>query len=121
MSQFMDDSNINRRYRLCMILVLIPMLIFVFWLICLGLAVILEMPTDRGMIYTIFAFLVVLIPFIAPIPCLVLGIIGIVLSAPLSHTGRSTTLIKVLGIIDIVAALLTVAIAIGAVLLAGQM
>ena len=94
----MKKSN----YSKAKVLTLIPIIVLVFTVICMVLATILEVPTSRGVLYTIFAFAGLLSVFISPLPCLVLSVIGTVFAAKATKEGTTEALkYIVLGIIEI--------------------
>ena len=66
---------------------LIPIIILALTIICLVLATILEVPTNRGALYSIFAFAGVISLFISPLPCLVISVIGTVFAAKAKARG----------------------------------
>ena len=71
----------NGNYLKAKVLTLIPVVVFAVTVICMVLATILEGPTNRGTIYTIFAFVGLMSIFLSPLPCLVVSIIGTVFAA----------------------------------------
>ena len=69
----------NGNYSKAKVLTLIPVIVFAVTVICMVLATILEGPTGRGAVYTVFAFAGLMSMFLAPLPCLVISVIGTVL------------------------------------------
>ena len=92
----------NNNYLRAKVLTLIPIVVLVVTVICMVLASILEVPTSRGVIYTIFAFVSLISMFIFPLPCLVLSILGTVFAAKAAKDGTAKTpIFFILGIIEI--------------------
>ena len=92
----------NSNYLKAKVLTLIPVIILVITVICLVLATILEVPTNRGVLYTISAFTGLMSVFLSPLPCLVISIIGTVFASKAIKEG--TAEVKkyfILGIIEI--------------------
>ena len=88
----------------------IPLIIGVAIVISLIFATILEFPTNRGTLYTQFAFSGLIGSILAPIPCCILSILGIKKSIKLKKQGeRHIGLLILIGIINIV-----VSVAVGA-------
>ncbi len=71
----------NSSYSKAKVLTLIPIFVLAVTVICLVLAAILEAPTGRGALYTIFAFAGLMSMFLLPLPCLVLSVAGTVFAA----------------------------------------
>ena len=93
-----------KRYRIAKILILIPIVVFVITAICMGLATILEFPTDRGVVYSIFAGIGILSMFLSPLPCLVISIVGTVFAAKATKEGIvQSRKFLVIGIVEIIA------------------
>ena len=110
----------NGNYTKAKILTLIPVIVLALTVICMILATILEGPTGRGTIYTIFAFAGLMSIFLSPLPCLVLSVIGTVFAAKATKEGTAGSIrFLILGIAEM---LVYVAGAIVAVLMiiAGQ-
>ena len=110
----------NANHSKAKVLTLIPVIVLALTVFCMVLATILEGPTGRGTIYTIFAFAGLMSIFISPLPCRVLSIIGTVFAIKATKEGAAGTLkFLILGIAEI---LVYVAGAIVAVLMfiAGQ-
>ncbi len=102
------------------VLTLIPVIVLAVTVICMVLATILEGPTNRGTIYTIFAFVGVMSIFLSPLPCQVLSIIGTVFAAKATKEGTAGALkFLILGIIEILFSVGGVVIAVG-MFIAGQ-
>ena len=92
----------NKNCTRAKVLTLIPIIVFLVTAICFVLSLILEVPTSRGVIYSIFAFVAVISMFISPLPCLVLSVLGTVFAAKAKKEGAPrSVLFLVLGIIEI--------------------
>ena len=110
----------NTNYSKAKILTLIPVIVFVVTVVCMVIASILEGPTSRGAIYSIFAFIGIMSMFLSPLPCLVMSIIGIVCAARANKEGVvQARKFMVLGIIEILPICLGVVLAI-AMFIGGQ-
>ncbi len=97
----------NRNYAKAKILTLIPVVMLLFTVICFVFATILEGPTNRGTVYSVFAFAGLMSLFFAPLPCQVLSIIGTVFAAKATKEGiKEARKFLILGIIEILVALL---------------
>ena len=70
-------------------MVMIPIIIFAVTVISFVLAVILEGPTDKGAVYALFAFISIISIFMAPLPCLIISVIGTVLAVKAIRAGDS--------------------------------
>jgi hypothetical protein len=94
--------NNSRNYSNAKILILIPIFVFAITVICMGLATILEAPTNRGTIYTIFAFIGLMSMLLAPLPCLIMSVIGIIFAIKAKKEGIAQSgKYIVIGIIEI--------------------
>lgn len=94
----------NRNHRIAKILVLIPIAVFIITAISMGLATVLEYPTDMGLAYTVFAFIGIMSIFLSPLPCLVISIVGTVFAAKATKEGVvQSRKFLVIGIIEIIA------------------
>ena len=92
----------NNNYLMAKILTLIPIFVFAVTAICMVLATILENPTNRGTIYTVFAFAGLMGILLSPLPCLIISIIGTVFAAKAAKEGSAKTpVFLILGIIEI--------------------
>ena len=110
----------NRNYIKAKVLILIPVAVFVYTVICMVLASILEVPTNRGTLYSIVAFMGLMSMFLSPLPCLVMSIIGTVFAGKASKEGeRKAHKFLVIGIIEILPAIACVILAI-AMFIGGQ-
>ena len=78
----------NRNHKIAQKLILIPIVVFAITVICMGFAIILEGPTDRGALYSFFALIGILSIFLSPLPCLVISIVGTVFAAKASKEGN---------------------------------
>ena len=70
-------------------MVMIPIIIFAVTVISFILAVLLEGPTDKGAVYALFAFISIISIFMAPLPCLIISVIGTVLAVKAIRAGDS--------------------------------
>ena len=70
-------------------MVMIPIIIFAVTVISFILAVLLEGPTDKGAVYVLFAFISIVSFFMAPLPCLIISVIGTVLAVKAIRAGDS--------------------------------
>lgn len=77
----------NRNHKIAKKLILIPIVVFAVTAVCMGLAMILEGPTARGTLYTIFALIGILSVFLSPLPCLVISIMGTVFAVKATKEG----------------------------------
>lgn len=94
----MKKSNYSR----AKVLTLLPIIVLVATMICMILATILEVPTNRGALYTIFAFAGLMSMFLSPLPCLVISVAGTVFAAKAKKEGTSEALkFLILGIMEI--------------------
>ena len=92
----------NSNYSKAKVLTLIPIIVLMVTLICMVLATMLEVPTNRGVLYTIFGFAGLTSIFAAPLPCLVISIIGTVFAVRATKEGASEARkFVILGIIEI--------------------
>ena len=92
----------NRSYSKAKVLTLIPIIVLAGTVICMVLATILEVPTSRGAIYSVFAFAGLMSIFLSPLPCLVISIIGTIFAAIATKESTPNALIfLILGIIEI--------------------
>ncbi len=92
----------NNNYLMSKILTLIPIFVFAVTAICMVLATTLETPTNRGAIYTVFAFAGLMGILLSPLPCLIISIIGTVFAAKAAKEGSAKTpVFLILGIIEI--------------------
>jgi hypothetical protein len=88
-------------YSKARILTMIPVIVMAVTVICLALATILEGPTDRGTLYSIFAFVGIVIIFLSPLPCLVISVIGTVFASKAKKEGmEEARKYYILGIIE---------------------
>ena len=110
----------NSNYSKAKALTLIPIIVLMFTVICMVFATILEVPTNRGVLYSIFALTGLISMFLAPLPCLVISVIGTMFAVRVTKEGTAgARSFLILGIIEI---LVYVAAAILAVIMfiAGQ-
>ena len=92
----------NGNYSKAKVLTLIPVIVFAVTVICMVLATILEGPTGRGAVYTVFAFAGLMSIFLAPLPCLVISVIGTVFAVKVTKEGTAEARkFFVLGLVEI--------------------
>ncbi|MBR2531510.1 MAG: hypothetical protein IKE56_02445 [Lachnospiraceae bacterium] len=92
----------NGNYSKAKVLTLIPIIVPAVTVICMVLATVLEVPTGRGLLYTIFAFAGLMSVFISPLPCLVISVVGTVFAAKAVKEGiAEARKFFILGIIEI--------------------
>jgi len=80
----------------------IPLIVAVGLVIAFGIACILEFPTNRGIIYSIFAFISIIGSMLVPIPSIASSIVGIISAAKLRKQGEKTVYLILIGILNIV-------------------
>ena len=103
----------NKNYSRARVLTLIPIIVFAVTAICFVLSLMLEVPTNRGVIYSILAFAAVISMFVSPLPCLILSVLGTTFAAKARKEGAPGSLLfLVLGIIEISVYVLGVIIAV---------
>ena len=89
-------------YSKAKVLTLIPVFVLAATVICMVLAAMLEVPTGKGVLYTIFAFAGLIGMLISPFPCLVMSVLGTVFAAKAGKEGiAGARKFLVLGIIEI--------------------
>ena len=91
----------NTSYMKAKKLILAPLVVLVITAACMGLAMILEGPTDKGTLYSIFALIGMLGIFIAPLPCFVMSVVGTVYATRAAKEGTSRKYF-VIGVIEII-------------------
>ena len=92
----------NKNYSRANVLTLIPIFVLVATVLCLVLASILEVPTSRGVLYTIFAFAGLMGILVSPFPCLVMSIFGTVFASKATKEGEAgAKKFFILGIMEI--------------------
>lgn len=110
----------NSNYSKAKVLTLIPIIVLAVTVNCMVLATMLGVPTNRGGLYTIFAFAGLMSIFISPLPCLLISIVGTVFAVKAVKEGTSKApIFLILGIIEILAYVLGVVLAIS-MFIAGQ-
>lgn len=70
-------------------LVRIPLVLFAAGIICFILSMVLEKPTNRGTVYTVVSSVWLFGIFLAPLPCLVMSLIGTVMAGKAKKQGES--------------------------------
>lgn len=103
----------NRNYTRARILIWIPIAIFIYTVICMILATVLEAPTNRGTLYSIIAFMGLMSMFLAPLPCLVMTVIGTVFAGKATKEGETKARkYLVIGLLEILVHVACVVVAI---------
>ena len=93
----------ERNFSIAKILIIIPMILTAISMISLAAAMVLEGPTNRGTVYTVFMIIVMLGLFLAPPVSIILSIIAIILELKASKAGgRKSPGILIIGIIELV-------------------
>ena len=88
-------------HEIAKIMIVIPLILAAVTLLSLAIATILEGPTNRGSLYTIFMIIVLVGFFLAPPISMFLSIIAIVFSCKAMKEGNSKSLkILIIGIIE---------------------
>ena len=89
------------------VLLIIPVALFATMIVSFLIASILEFPTDRGAVYSVFLMLSLAIFFLAPLPCIVLSVIGTLFVSRLKkQNDEGHNALFVLGAIDIALSIL---------------
>ena len=88
--------------KTALLCVSIPLIVGVGLGISFGIACILEVPTNRGVIYSVFAFVSIIGSLLAPIPGTVSSIIGIISAMKARKQGEKTGCLILIGILNIV-------------------
>ncbi|MBE6727948.1 MAG: hypothetical protein E7562_04800 [Ruminococcaceae bacterium] len=91
-----------KKKRTALLCVGIPLLVGVGLVIAFGIASILEFPTNRGIIYSTFAFISIIGSILVPIPSIASSIIGIISAAKLRKQSEKTGYLIWIGILNIV-------------------
>ncbi len=82
-----------------------PLIVGVCLALSFGLACILEFPTNNGTVYTIFAFTSIMGSMLTPLPCIISSIMGIIYAVKLKKQGEKTIYLILVGIFNIVVAI----------------
>ena len=110
----------NKNHTRAKILTLIPIVVFVIIAVCLFLASVLEVPTSKGALYSLFALAGVLGMFLSPLPCLVISVLGTVFAAKAVKEGAAQSRkFFIIGIVEILVYVAAVILAI-VMFIAGQ-
>ncbi len=109
----------NKSYIKAKKLILTPIIVLVITAACMGLTMILEGPTDKGTLYSIFVLIGMLGIFIAPLPCFVMSVVGTVYAVRAAKEGTSRKYF-VIGVIEIIAYVVAVVPLAIAMFIAGQ-
>lgn len=91
------EQQIQKKISLEALLTLIPAIIVVTGLLSLTLATALEFALNRSGIYIVFVSISLFVLFLMPVPCLVLSIIGLVISIK-----KQNQQIKIFAILEII-------------------
>lgn len=93
----------NKNYTIGKILLSIPIVVFAITVICMVLATVLDSPTDRCEICTVFVMIGILSIIFSPLPCLVVAVLGTVFASKARKEGiPQSNDFFVLGIVEIV-------------------
>ena len=84
------------------LLVGIPFLVGIGLIITFGISSILEFPTNRGSLYTIFLFISIFGSIFVPIPGIVSSIVGIIKAIHLKKEGEKTGYLIWIGALNII-------------------
>lgn len=96
----MNDKN----HKIARILVLIPIAVFVVTALCMGLALLLEGPTNRGVVYGLFILIGLFGVFLMPLPCFVMAVLGTIFALKAAREGiKEARKYAVMGFIEILA------------------
>ena len=95
--------------KIALLCVGIPILVGVGLTITFGIASILEFLTNRGIIYSIFAFISIIGSMSVPIPCIASSIVGIICTAKVRKQGEKTGHLILIGILNIIVLLVVAA------------
>ena len=91
------EQQVQKKIFLEALLTLIPAIIVVTGLLSLTLATALEFALNRSGIYIVFVSISLFVLFLMPVPCLVLSIIGLVISIK-----KQNQKIKIFAILEII-------------------
>jgi hypothetical protein len=94
-------DNVNKNYKIAKILVLVPLIVFAIAVVCFIIATVLEQPTNRGVLYTAILLIGFLCMLLAPLPCLIVSIIGSLYAYRSKKEGaRHGILLFIIGIVN---------------------
>lgn len=103
----------NKKYKASIIFTIIPIAIFICSIICLLAGIVLEKPTERGMVYTLFMLTFICGLILGPIVSFISSIVGIVFASMASkEQGLKTVWLFILDGIELVASLVFIGIAV---------
>ena len=88
----------DKKAALC---VEIPLFVIIGLLIAFCISSALEIPTNRGIVYSILAKVALIGSMLVPIPCIASSIVGIISAAALRKQGEKTEYLILIGIINI--------------------
>jgi len=115
----MRTSNNDSKEKL---LILAPFILIFVAIIGGVLATLLEKPTDRGVLYTIFAVIFLFILFLGHLPCLISSVVGTVMAIKAKREGEPMSIgWIVLGGIGIIVALIWIVLSVRLVSVMAQM
>lgn len=109
--------NKNKTYA--RIFIIIPIVLVAILLISFVIATILEQPTDRGMIYSLFAFISIIGFLLIPVPCGVLAVLGLVNAIKAMREESGMVPYIIVAIVEIVLAILCCLICLYVIFVAG--
>ena len=82
---------------------MIPIVVLAIIVICAVLASILDVPTSKGTLYTVFMITALVGGFLSPLPCLIVSIFGTVFASKAKKEGAAgAKKYFILGIVEIV-------------------
>lgn len=97
----------------------IPLLVGVGLVFSFGMAYILEFPTNRGIIYSLFSLISIFGSIIVPIPGIASSIMGIISAVKVRKQGEKTVHLILIGILNIVVSLAVVVFWVYAIFVGG--
>ena len=111
----------NKNYKKAKTLTLIPVVVFLVAAGCLALSSVLAVPTGQGTLYSILALIGILCIALAPLPCLILAIIGTVSASKAVKEGvGEARKFQILGIAEILVYILGLVLAFAMFIIGGQ-
>ena len=110
----------NRNNKSAKILIIIPIIILLITLSCLGLSSVLASSTNKGTVYTVLMLIGLMNLVLAPFPCLIMSVLGTIFASKALKEGiKESRILLVIGIIEIIVFILGVILA-AVLLLIGQ-
>ncbi len=110
MSDLKDSIRSKRKYLASMILVLIPYILYILWLVCKVLDMIVGRSTQNGGLHALLTMLLVVMPFACPILSAISSVAGLLRIKDLRAEGMSIKRILMLGLVGIGMAAATVVV-----------